>query len=143
MIEISEIELTDEELDNISGGCAGLGLGLGLHLGLGGFHGRHFGGGFGFGGFGFGGPVFVEQLVPVQTETVVEQPVTAVQTTTCGVQTLTTGPRVKVATINRKVRTSRVPRIDQPVEKGLVEYTSMPELATPLLCRRDQQGKNE
>jgi hypothetical protein len=36
-----------------------------------------------------------------------------------------------------------VPTLDQPVEKVLVEFTSMPELATPLLCRRDQQGKNE
>jgi len=98
-IETQETELSDEQLQTISGACAlagtpvGLaGLGLGLHLGLGGFRGFR-GGHFGFGGFGFGSfvPVQTIAVVPVQTETVVEQPVTAVQTTTCGVQTLTAG----------------------------------------------------
>jgi hypothetical protein len=33
--EISEeLELTDEQLENVQGACAGLGLGGGLHLGL-------------------------------------------------------------------------------------------------------------
>jgi hypothetical protein len=88
MIEIAKVELTDEELAEID---ATGGLYVGHPVGTGfGFGGGHWGGGFGFGhfgggfdGFGFGSPVVVEQLVPVATQTVVEQPVTGVQTTNC------------------------------------------------------------
>jgi hypothetical protein len=85
-LQYPEIELSDAELeaiDEIRGGChTGVGLGFG-----------HWDG-FGFGGFGyaFGGvpPVLFAQpqvaVVPVATETVVEQPVVtgvATTATTC------------------------------------------------------------
>ena len=85
LLELPELELSDDQLQTISGGCAGTTLGLGgLHFGFGGFH---LGGGlhYSFGGF-YGGPVVVSQpvaLVPVQTQTVVAQPVTAVQSASC------------------------------------------------------------
>ncbi len=77
------LELSDDQLKDIHGGCAGTTLGLGgLHLGFGGFHGFRFGFG-GFSGFSFA-PVQQVTLVPVQTATVV-QPVgvTGVQATSC------------------------------------------------------------
>jgi hypothetical protein len=70
MIEISEIELTetelsDDQLQNISGACATGGLG-GIHFGggFGGFRGPRFGGFYG-GGFGFGEGF--SSFAPVQT----------------------------------------------------------------------------
>lgn len=83
MIEnTQEIELSDEQLENISGGLCVHPVGGGL----GGVFGGHWGGGFG--GF-YGGPVFVGQpqvlLVPVQTvvEPVPVTAVTGVQATGC------------------------------------------------------------
>lgn len=73
MIEtFDEIELSDEQLENISGGCQGTTLGIvqlsgGLHLGFGGVQQS-------CSGFGFGG-VIVE---PQPTLTVVQQPPTVV-----------------------------------------------------------------
>jgi hypothetical protein len=73
-IEYTELELTDDQLQDISGACQGTTLGV---VQLGG--GLHLGGGFGFGsygyGYGFGTPVVVEQQ---PTLTVVQQPPTVV-----------------------------------------------------------------
>ncbi len=82
LLELPELELSDDQLQDISGGCQNATLSLGgLHLGFG--HSFHYGGGFGFGGF-FGGPVLVAQPVQqVQYQVVEATPVTAVQATSC------------------------------------------------------------